>query len=589
MTTTTTEPILGGDQRDRVALLRLASAGTFVGCFFGLLTAWLSSTMTSASIVGGVGCVVAATTFALARAQTAAASTAFTVLVTTLVTIVSGIFGNRYAGTASLYLLCVMLAGLLISARAAVVTCAASVVADICLFVLDIKHLLPAVEPTAEKRASAIAVSVVVATAVFTTALRRLRSARDDADKKARELSHMKESLERTVDERTRSLLEAKDAADAGSRAKSAFLANMSHELRTPLNAIVGITGLLRERERPADERELLATVAQSTDALLGVLNDVLDLSRLEAGRLRVERQPCAPRAVVTEVVRLMQPEADRAGLRVAVVIADAVPAQVSTDPARLRQVLLNLIGNAIKFSRAGGDVVVRVDNGGGDVVEFAVEDHGSGIEPELQLRLFEPFVQGDSSSTRRQGGVGLGLAICRQLVVLLGGTIALESTEGKGSTFRFTIVAPVTTTPVPTSAASSAPLPSVPRASSLSVLIVEDNPVNRAVLELMLARLGIQPKSVEGGQQALDWLADHDADVVLLDVQMPEIDGLEVTRRVRASSKKQPRLIAVTAHALPEEEARAREAGVDDYLTKPVRLEVLAEALRRATAATLA
>ncbi|MDP2344787.1 MAG: ATP-binding protein [Deltaproteobacteria bacterium] len=608
MTTTTTER----DERDRVALLRLGSGGIAIGCVVGIVTALVEQTISAATIASAAGVVVAVATIVVAPRRPVIASTAFIAMMTTLVTAVSALFGNRYAGTASLYVLVVMLAGLLLSARAAWITSAISVVAALALFVLDVQGLLPDVNPSPVKRVFAIVISVVVATSLFIAALRRLQAARDDADKKAFELSKMKASLESTVDERTRSLVEARDAAAAASRAKTAFLANMSHELRTPLHAIVGITGLLHARERPKDEREWIVSIEQSSDALLAVLDDVLDLARLEAGRFRIELVSCSPRAVVDEVARLVQPQVARAGLTLIVDVDDAVPRWVSTDPTRLRQVLLNLVGNAVKFSalgpggqvsalvpggqvsalgpstggpRPGSEVRVRVRRVGSaanGTLRFDVVDFGCGIAPELQSRLFQPFVQGDASSTRKVGGSGLGLAICRELVDLLGGDIDVESSPGHGARFTFTIRAEDAAAPAP-AAALSATLPVIPGAATLRVLVVEDNPVNRAVMELMLARIGIPPVCVDGGAAALAHLHANVVDIVLLDVQMPDIDGLEVARQVRAKPGRSPVLIAVTANALPEEEARAKAAGVDEYLTKPVRLEVLAHALARA------
>jgi signal transduction histidine kinase/FixJ family two-component response regulator len=602
-TSTTTTTTTLRDRRDRVALLRLGSAGIAAGCLVGIVTALAEQTITGATLASVAGVVIAAVSFGVAERNPRVAAVAFIFLMTALVTVVSAVFGNRYAGTASLYLLVVMLAGLLLPRRAAWVTCGSAVVAAVVLVVLDVQGRLPDVNPSPVKRVFAIVVSVVVATLLFTAALRRLHAARDDADKKAAELSKMKDSLESTVDERTRSLIEARDAAAAASRAKTAFLANMSHELRTPLHAIVGITGLLRARERPQDERDWIVSVEQSSDALLAVLDDVLDLARLEAGRFRIEHESCSPRAVVDEVARLVQPQVARAGLVLAVDIDDAVPAWVRTDPTRLRQVLLNLVGNAVKFStgasatssaRGGGSGsevrvrVRRVGSAANETLRFDVVDFGCGIAPELQSRLFQPFVQGDASSTRKVGGAGLGLAICRELVELLGGDIGVESSPGHGARFTFTIHAADTEAPAP-AAALSASLPTIPGASGLRVLVVEDNPVNRAVMELMLARIGIPSVCVDGGAAALDHLRDHTVDIVLLDVQMPDIDGLEVARQVRAradhAAGKSPVLIAVTANALPEEEARAKAAGVDEYLTKPVRLEVLAHALARAVA----
>ncbi len=435
--------------------------------------------------------------------------------------------------------------------------------------------------------------ALVVVTIVFLTSLRRLQVARRRAEQEAAELRGVKNSLEAT-------LVQARAAAAAAARAKTAFLANMSHELRTPLHAIVGITGLMRERERPADEREWIVTIERSSDALLGVLNDVLDLARLEAGHLRIEQGPCAPRALLDEVARLVQPQVAQAGLVLVVDVDDNVPRWVSTDALRLRQVLLNLVGNAVKFSalrpaaqrsalKAGvaevPEVRVRLRHRGGGTLRFDVVDSGCGIAAELQTRLFQPFVQGDASSTRRVGGAGLGLAISRELVQLLGGDIEVESTPGQGARFTFTIEAAETAAP-PTTTPTSSEVPHIPGAATLRVLVVEDNPVNRAVMELMLARLGIRPVCVDGGAAALVHLRTRRVDVVLLDVQMPDIDGLEVARQVRAGPIPHPALIAVTANALPEEEARAA-AGVDGYLTKPVRLEVLAQALTRALTTT--
>ena len=581
-----------GDRRDaddRTALLRLGAVGVAVGCLLGIGTAVAENSVSGASVIAGIGAAVAVFSFAAARRYTGAASMAFVMLVTMLITIVSAIFGNRYAATASLDVLVVMLAGLLISRRAAWVTCAGAVAGAAALFILDVQGRLPDVNPSPVKRVAAIVVSVVVATLLFTASLQRLHSARDEAKKKADELARMKASLESTVEERTRSLVQARDAAAAASRAKTAFLANMSHELRTPLNAIVGITSLMHARERPAEESEWIGTIQKSSEALLAVLNDVLDLARLEAGRTRVKYVPCSPRDIVNEVARTLQPQTTAAQLRLVVEVDQAVPHQVATDPMRLRQVLLNLMGNAVKFSLApsarGSDpsrseirLKVRPVGAG---LRFDVIDGGCGIAPELQSRLFHPFVQGDTSSTRPVGGAGLGLAICRDLVDLLGGDIDVESALGAGARFTFTIRAETTHGELP--APASLELPTIRGADSLRVLVVEDNPVNRTVMELLLTRLGLHPLSVDGGAAALQHLREHTVDSVLLDVQMPVIDGLEVVRQVRLSPRPHPWLIAVTANALPEEEIRARAAGIDAYLTKPVRLEVLARTLAQA------
>ncbi|HEX3527949.1 MAG TPA: ATP-binding protein [Thermoanaerobaculia bacterium] len=403
--------------------------------------------------------------------------------------------------------------------------------------------------------------------------------------------------LEELVRERTESLAEtvrdleqseqaahaAKEEADRANRFKSDFLANMSHEIRTPMNAVIGMTSILAGTRLTAEQHDYVGTIRSSGESLLGLLNDILDFSKIEAGMLAIEEAPFALRQCVEEAVDLLAAEAQRKGLLIGSHVDSAVPAVIESDATRLRQILVNLLANAVKFT-AAGKVLLTVTAAAlqDDSVElcFEVLDTGIGISAEHMDRLFRPFSQADSSTARLFGGTGLGLAISQRLVERLGGRIWAESRPGEGSRFRFTIRCRIAdAVPPPAPQRDHEPAADL---SPLRILVAEDNAVNQKVLLLMLQRLGYAADVVADGEEALGALRRQCYDVVLMDVQMPRMDGIEATRRIRTEqpAAEQPRIIAVTANALREDHETCLAAGMDDYLSKPVLLENLRAAL---------
>jgi signal transduction histidine kinase/DNA-binding response OmpR family regulator len=399
-------------------------------------------------------------------------------------------------------------------------------------------------------------------------------------------LHEANESLEDRVASRTAELNASREEALGSARAKAAFLAAMSHEIRTPLNGVVGMTTLLADTPLDAEQRDYVHTMRISSDQLLGVINDILDFSKIESGKLELENEPLNLLATIEEACDIGAPRAREKGLELLVDMGDELPGWVRGDVTRLRQVLLNLVNNAVKFTEQGQVIVsahvledFRPNQGA--LVEFRIKDTGIGIPQERQATLFQSFVQVDASTTRKYGGTGLGLAICKRLVRLMGGRVGLVSVPGEGSTFWFT------------ARLGHADAPEVAMLSSLHMVslagkraaVVDDTPVNLRILDKQLRRWGMEPVLFERAAGALAWLADHPVDVLVTDMHMPEMDGQTFARTLRERTPETP-IVLLTSGTMPSgESARVFDA----RLLKPYRQSQLFEALARVTSAPVA
>jgi signal transduction histidine kinase len=394
-------------------------------------------------------------------------------------------------------------------------------------------------------------------------------------------------------------LVEARKRAEAASEAKSQFLANMSHEVRTPMTAILGFAENLSDPDLTGEERHAaVETIRRNGQRLVEILNDILDLSRIEAGRLQFERLWCSPIEPARDVIDLLAPQAASKGIGLSLTLDDRLPASILSDPSRLRQILVNLVGNAVKFTHQGEVklIVETVESGDGQSVEFRVTDTGIGMGPEQVSRVFEPFMQGDESTTRRYGGAGLGLAICRRLASMLGGDVTAESELGRGSTFRLRLPLGADR-PRPCEATANGPVEAPPDEpvsakplAGLSLLLAEDGPDNQRLISFVLKRAGGDVTVVENGALAIEAVdkarSDGRAfDLVLMDMQMPVMDGYAAAGELRRKGFCGP-IIALTAHAMAGDRQKCLEAGCDDYAVKPIdRAALVALIARRAAA----
>ena len=381
-----------------------------------------------------------------------------------------------------------------------------------------------------------------------------------------------------------RQLDEARRKAEAAMATKAGFLATMSHEIRTPMNGVLGMMALLDQTALQGQQREYLDTARRSGEALLAIIDDILDLSKLEAGRMDVDTAPFAPRRAIEDVAALLRPLASDKGLELTVDVAPDVPAAIHGDGRRLRQILINLVGNALKFTARGA---VRIEatvasNGDGPArLRIAVRDTGIGIDPAALARLFTEFTQADTSTTRRFGGTGLGLVISRRLAALLGGAVEVESTPGVGSTFTLELPAVPARTQEPAATASDGARAIGRGGPRRIVLLVEDNPVNQLVATRMLQLEGCEVDVAVNGAEAVESAQTRGYDLILMDCHMPVMDGFEATSRLRsiAGVCRVP-ILALTASVLDEDRQRCLEAGMDATLAKPLQRTALIQAL---------